>query len=163
MVKTTSSSSTVRAKNTRVNRDKERAYISAHGYASTDAKKEIDQHVSNTCPKCSQRFVNNSSYHIHRKSCGEYTNGWCSTQDYLSSPEYLADVRGEKYAKYWKNKPSFPPKFALQKWITVLVNEETGKKKKMWHTVKMFDSFNELLEYKEPSDEDEEDEEMVEV
>jgi hypothetical protein len=133
------------SKKNRFDKNKERAYIARTGYKNESISTEKSQVYK--CPVSGRSFVHKGAYEIHRKSYGAKTNVSCTTQDF-TNPDYLPieEITGARYREANKRKPEWVPRFELQKYLTVVVDEETGKTEKKWLTVKKYRDFRSLMD-----------------
>lgn len=129
----------------RFSKDKERAHLARTAY--NVVTKSADKAEIFKCPNCKECYVFKSAYTIHRKSCGIDTCVSCTEED-VSIPTYatLSEVRGDRYASANKRKAPWSPRFAVQKYLTVLVDEDSGKTEKRWITVKKYPNYQALLD-----------------
>jgi hypothetical protein len=127
------------------NKDKERAHLAKTAYnvvqTATEQKKIFK------CLNCKDSYVSEGAYIIHHKSCGIETCKSC-TKDDISIPTYssLAVIRGDRYASMNKRKVPWNPRFEVQKYLNVVVDEETGKTERHWVTVKKYANYRAMLD-----------------
>jgi hypothetical protein len=135
-------------------RSKERAHLAKTAYKVS--VREATNTVSHKCPLCKQGFVYKSGYDQHRKTCGVKSCVSCTqevaptyrdlTEDDTEQNKYLNEVLGTKYKEFNKRKPAWEPRFEVRKYLTVVVDEETGKTEKRWITTKKYANFRALLD-----------------
>lgn len=142
---TAPSKSTSVGKKSGFSKNKERSYLARNSYKPVT--KETAKSTAYRCPVTGLKFVFKSAYDLHRKALDNQSNTHCSVHD-QRVPTYadIAEVTGTRYADINRRKRQWNPEFDVRMYLTVLVDEETGKTEKRWLTVKKYRNYQALLE-----------------
>lgn len=136
-------------KSNRFDKNKERAYIARTGFKQSS--KALNTSVSYLCPITKKKFANKTAYELHRKAYDNKNGASCGQTDW-TNPGYLPieEIRGDKYkpftAKRLRENHAGTQPVHYQKYMSVLVDEETGKTEMRYVTVKKYRNFRDFLE-----------------
>jgi len=132
-------------KSRKFDKNKERSYIARTGYKTA----EKDGTVRNvfTCRVTGKRFMFESAFILHQKTLNQKSSKFYSDSD-LSHPTYIDTnvLLGTRYKRSDEEVEEWTPLFDVQRYMNVLLNEETGLTAKRWVTVKKYRNFQSLLD-----------------